>query len=136
MTWGENIEVFETNGAVYAVKNNQTLAVGDNIEACHEKRDETIRALLTKYGKPTYFHGKDPDEKEDYRKLTWDYSGKPDARFEDEDYEIYQVYIECKIYHKDNPFGQMRMGVKLHSGKVFNTHAATAKIGNTFEPSL
>ena len=136
MTWGDNIKVFEKNGAVYAVKNNQTLAVGDNIEACHEKRDETIYALLTKYGKPTYLHGDDPAEKKDYRHLIWDYSETSDARFGDEGYEIYQVYIGCDTYHESNPFGQMRMGVELHSGNVFTTHAATAKTGAAFEPTL
>ena len=136
MTWGDNIEVFEKNGAVYAVKNNQTLAVGDNIEACHEKRESTMNALLSKYGKPTYLHGDDPAEKKDYRHLIWDYSKSPDSRFGDEGYEIYQVYIGCDTHHESNPFGRMQMGVELHSGNVFNTHAATAKIGASFEPTL
>jgi len=49
---------------------------------------------------------------------------------------IDSIYDELQEIYAIKQIGQMRMGVELHSGNVFSTHAATAKVGAAFEPTL
>jgi len=136
MTWSDSIDIKASNKIVYKVRNNQTLAAGDTIESCHERRQGLIDSLVSKYGKPTYMHDKGKKNK-DYRHLIWDYSSTPSAREGDDGYEIYQFYAECEMYSHDVQFARILIQTELHSGVALQqAKRDTPKVKATIKPNL
>ncbi|MEX0289380.1 MAG: hypothetical protein AB3N14_09745 [Flavobacteriaceae bacterium] len=134
MTWADNIEIKGKNGLVSSVKNIQTIAVGNTIQDCQQRRQSMIDGLVKKYGNPTYTH--DKDRKKDYRHLIWDYSSTPSARFGDDEYELYQFYAECSMYTHGVEFSLMKIQTEVHSGQVIQQARKQVKIKRTFRPNL
>ena len=136
MTWADNISVSAENGIAYHAKNTQSLAVGDSIEDCQNRRQQMIDGLVEKYGKPTFLHDKGRNKNTDFRHLIWDYSSSNSARVDDTEYEIYEVNIQCEMYDHKVRFAKMIIQSEVHSGKVIQEARNKVKIKQTFEPSL
>jgi len=138
LVWSDNIVIKSISRIVYHVKNNQEVIVGDSISECDQRRESYVKALTSKYGAPTYKSRNRSEQKINFRNLEWDYSTSNTAKPNDEEYELYQIRLECKKYFKENPVVLMNIQIELHSGQVIKKAKALAKtkVNKTITPTF